>query len=51
MADVVFVAVTLAFFVLALGLVRACERIIGRDEPSIVAVAPLEAEPGEEVAA
>lgn len=31
MADVVFIAVTIAFFGLALVLVRACDRIIGPD--------------------
>jgi hypothetical protein len=36
MADLVFVAVMVAFFALALALVRACERIIGPDELAVV---------------
>jgi|1186.fasta_scaffold701665_1 hypothetical protein len=43
MADVVFVAVILAFFALAALLVRACERIIGPDELAAVPAAPLAA--------
>lgn len=31
MADVVFVAIVIAFFALAVMLVRACDRIIGPD--------------------
>jgi hypothetical protein len=32
MADVLFVAVLVAFFAVAVGLVRACDRIIGPEE-------------------
>jgi len=32
MADLVFVSVLVAFFALAVLLVRACERVIGSDE-------------------
>jgi hypothetical protein len=31
MADVIFLAVIVAFFALAVAYVRACERIVGRD--------------------
>jgi hypothetical protein len=31
MGDLIFVAVVLGFFVLAVAYVRACERIVGRD--------------------
>jgi hypothetical protein len=34
MSDVVFVAIILAFFALAVGLVSACDRIIGVDDES-----------------
>jgi len=36
MADVLFIAVMVAFFGLALGLVRFCDRIIGGDDEMIV---------------
>jgi hypothetical protein len=46
MADVVFVGVMIAFFALAVLLVRACEAIIGSDEettrPSTGEPAPAE---------
>jgi len=32
--DIVFVALTIGFFALAALLVRACDQIIGEDEPS-----------------
>ena len=32
MSDVLFVALTLVFFALAVGLVRGCDRVIGPDE-------------------
>lgn len=34
MSDLIFLALVLAFFALAAGLVRACEHIIGPDEPA-----------------
>ena len=48
MADVVFVAVMLGFFALAVGLVQVCERIVGRSE---LATLPTPAPRGEEEAA
>ncbi len=33
MGDVIFLSLVVAFFTLAAGFVRACERIIGPDEP------------------
>ena len=39
MADFIYIAVFIAFFVIAGGLVRVCDRIIGPDapfEPSVV---------------
>ena len=44
MADVLFVAALVAFFALAVGFVRACERIIGPDLEAEVAT-PDAAEP------
>jgi hypothetical protein len=44
MADVVFIAVILGFFGLAMLLVKACDRIIGRD------LIPLDADASAEVA-
>jgi hypothetical protein len=35
MADLVFVAVIIVFFALCLGLVKACDRIIGPDDPQL----------------
>ena len=34
MADIVFVLITIAFFGLCAAYVRACDRIIGPDEPT-----------------
>ena len=34
MADVVFVAVILTFFAVCLGLVKACDRLVGPDQTS-----------------
>jgi len=48
MADVLFVAVLVAFFAVCVGFVRLCDRVIGGDE----AVAPSAAdEPDEAMAA
>ena len=40
MSDLIYLVVTVAFFAAAAGLVGLCERIIGRDDPAAVAVAP-----------
>ena len=42
MGDIVFLATMLAFFALCVGLVRACDRLIGADD---VGAAGSEAEP------
>ncbi len=34
MSDLIFVALVVAFFAAAAGLVRACEHVIGPDEPA-----------------
>jgi hypothetical protein len=39
LGDAVFVAITVAFFALALALLRACERIVGDDQPAPTAEA------------
>lgn len=49
MADLIFLSVIVAFFALALLLVRACERIIGSDEQ--VSAAPSRTPVPEELAA
>jgi hypothetical protein len=36
MADLLFIAMMIAFFALAVGLVRVCDRIIGVDEDVVV---------------
>jgi hypothetical protein len=38
MADLIFVAVTIAFFALAVGLVKVCDHIIGPDDESELVV-------------
>jgi hypothetical protein len=51
MADLLFIAVTIAFFGLALVLVRACDRIIGPDpdpQPASEAGSEVASEPGSE---
>lgn len=51
MADLLFIAVTIAFFGLALVLVRACDRIIGPDpdpQPAAEAGSEAASEPGAE---
>jgi hypothetical protein len=48
MADVVFVAILVAFFVLSIGLVHLCGRIIGPDIATVDA--PQEDEPLEAAA-
>ena len=40
MSDVIFLLVVVGFFALAVGLLRACERIIGPDAPVSVAAVP-----------
>jgi hypothetical protein len=37
MADVLFIAITIAFFALAAGFVRVCDRIIGPDDEALPA--------------
>ena len=49
MRDLVFVALMVAFFVLAVGLVRLCERIVGGAEVVAVDV-PTTTEPTEAAA-
>ncbi len=49
MADLIFLSVIVAFFALALLLVRACERIIGSDDQ--VGAAPSRTPLPEELAA
>ena len=34
MSDLIYVALVVAFFAVAAGLVRACEAVIGPDEPT-----------------
>lgn len=48
MADVVFVLLTIAFFAVAAAFVRACDRIVGADQPALT---EADAEPVEEIAA
>jgi hypothetical protein len=36
MADLLFVALLIGFFVLSVAFVRACERILGDDEPDVL---------------
>ena len=43
MADVLFVVITVAFFVLCIGYVKVCDRIIGPD-PALPSETPDEAE-------
>ena len=43
MADVVFVAVILAFFAVCLGLVKACDRLVGPDQTSSSGAVPVSA--------
>lgn len=49
MRDLIFVAVMVAFFVVAVGLVRLCERIVGGGEMVAVDV-PTTTEPTEAAA-
>jgi hypothetical protein len=53
MADILFIAITVAFFVLCVGYVQLCDRIIGGDESAAEPDADLDVEAGEreEVAA
>jgi hypothetical protein len=48
MQDVLFVAVVLAFFAIAMLFVVACDRIIGPDEGSDLATPELDDEPAEQ---
>ena len=50
MADVAFVAILIAFFALAVVLVKACDRIIGPDT-AVVTADETSAEPAERLAA
>jgi hypothetical protein len=43
-ADLLFVIITIAFFVLCVGYVRVCDRIIGPDPTATAPVASQEAE-------
>ena len=45
MADVLFVAVIIAFFGLCLGLVKLCDRLIGPDEVPSSDTAPRDERP------
>jgi hypothetical protein len=49
MSDLIYVAVTVGFFAVAFGLLRACERIIGPDTTSASAPSTSESEPVEPV--
>lgn len=51
MGDLLFVAIVVAFFALMVGLVALCDRIIGRDEDSDLAMVADDATTDEEVAA
>jgi hypothetical protein len=43
-ADLLFVIITIAFFVVCVGYVRVCDRIIGPDPAASPPAAPREAE-------
>jgi hypothetical protein len=43
-ADLLFVIITIAFFVLCVGYVRVCDRIIGPDAATSTSAAPDERE-------
>jgi hypothetical protein len=47
MADLLFVVITIAFFILCVGYVQLCDRIIGPD-PRQPADTPVEGRPDEE---
>jgi hypothetical protein len=47
MADLLFVVITIAFFILCVGYVQLCDRIIGPD-PRQPAETPVEGRPDEE---
>jgi hypothetical protein len=51
MADLVFVAITVAFFALAALFVRGCDRIIGSDEEAFAGAPAEPAAPPERTAA
>jgi hypothetical protein len=51
MGDVLFIAIVVAFFALMAGLVALCDRIIGRDEDSDLAILADDATADEGVAA
>lgn len=41
MSDLIYVALVVAFFAVAAALVRACEHIIGPDEPATASSSPV----------
>jgi hypothetical protein len=47
MADLLFVVITVAFFIAAVGYVRLCDRIIGPEPPTMVAADTDAAGPAE----
>ena len=51
MADLLFIAMMVAFFGLAVVLIRVCDRIIGADEDVVVGSVEYDAAGAEEIAA
>lgn len=49
MSDLIYVALVVAFFAVAMVLVRACEHIIGPDEPAATPGGATTPEPAEAV--
>ena len=47
MSDLVFILVTVGFFALAVGFVRVCDRIVGRDDLPTDPLTPPAAAPAE----
>ena len=47
MSDLIFLAIVVAFFAVAVGLMRACESIIGPDEPTTATTPAPASEPVE----
>ena len=47
MSDLVFILVTVGFFALAVGFVRVCDRIVGRDDLPTDPLTPATAAPAE----
>lgn len=50
MSDLIYLVVIVGFFALAFGLLRACERIIGPETPTVASTATPAAEPAEATA-